>query len=232
LLQWLKKAISHMSHYKKTFANYTSEHLLEKRALGNDLADEAHRAIEEIFAERGEYLPPIPTQAIDVQRQKRVSRSWFEVGGWIFLLLFINGIAKQVAHTWVGIVFTVGVVIYALVKWFHTKSLSKEEQAELKEQERIKDDGLYELMVVAAKGDLQRVKELLDYGADVNVVSVNGATALMYAARNNHIEIAKTLIDAGANVNVANDKKSTALSIASKQQNNEMVELLKQHGAR
>lgn len=221
-----------MSHYKKTFANYTSEHLLEKRALGSDLADEAHRAIEEIFAERGEYLPPIPTQAIDVQRQKRVSRSWFEVGGWIFLLLFINGIAKQVAHTWVGIVFTVGVVIYALVKWFHTKSLSKEEQAELKEQERIKDDGLYELMVVAAKGDLQRVKELLDYGADVNVVSVNGATALMYAARNNHIEIAKTLIDAGANVNVANDKKSTALSIASKQQNNEMVELLKQHGAR
>jgi hypothetical protein len=219
-----------MSHYKETFANYTSEHLLEKRALGSDLADEAHKAIEEIFAERGEYLPPIPTQAIDVQRQKRVSRSWFEIGGWVFVLLIINGIAKQVAHTWAGIIFTVAVVIYVTVKWFYTKSLSTEEQASLKEQERIKDDGLYELMVVAAKGDLQRVKELLDYGADVNVVSVNGATALMYAARNNHIEIAQALISAGANVNVANDKKSTALSIASKQQHNEMVELLKQHG--
>jgi Ankyrin repeats (3 copies) len=213
LLHWLKQDGS-LNNFKETFANYTSEHLLEKRALGDDLADEAHKAIEEIFAERGEYLPPRPTQAIDVQRQRGANRTWFEMGGWIFLLLFVNGVAKSLAHTWVGVIFTAGVVVYVIVKWFHTKSLSKEEQAELKEQERIKDDGLYELMVVAAKGDAQR------------------ATALMYAARNNHVEIAQALIRSGAKVNVANDKKSTALSIATKQNHTEMVELLKQHGAR
>jgi Ankyrin repeats (3 copies) len=231
LLHWLKQDGS-LNNFKETFSNYTSEHLLEKRALGDDLAVEAHKAIEEIFVERGEHLPPKPTQAIDVQRQRGTKRTWFEMGGWIFLLMFVNGVAKSLAHTWVGVILTACVVVYVIVKWFHTKSLSKEEQAELKEQERIKDDGLYELMVVAAKGDAKRVRELLDYGADVNVVSVNGATALMYAARNNHVEIAQALIRAGAKVNVTNDKKSTALSIATKQNHTEMVELLKQHGAR
>lgn len=221
-----------MNKFKESFANYTSEHLLEKRALGDDLADEAHKAIEEIFAERGEYLPPKPTQAIDVQRLKGVNRSWFEIGGLAFLVLFTNAVAKQIALTWVGVIFTFGVVIYVIVKWFHKKSLSEEELVELKEQERIKDDGLYELMVVSAKGDFVRVEELINYGADVNVVSVNGSTALMYAARNNQIDIAKKLILAGANVNAANDKKSTPLTIAEKQQHHAMIELLKQNGAK
>lgn len=221
-----------MNNFKETFANYTSEHLLEKRALGDDLADEAHKAIEEIFAERGEYLPPKPIQAIDVERQKQTNRSWFEMGGWIFLLLFINGIAKEMAHTWIGVLFTVVFIAVAVIKWLHKQTLTKEELEVVKERQKIADDGLYEIMVAAAKGDLQRVKELLDFGADANVVSVNGATALMYAARNNHLEIAQKLINAGAKVNVVNDKKSTALSIATKQNHTEMVELLTQHGAR
>lgn len=221
-----------MNKFKEQFESYTSEHLIEKRALGDDLADEAHRAIEEIFAERGEYLPPRPSAAIDIKRQKKTNRSWLEISAWIFILLLVNGVSKTLAHTWFGVVFTVCFVAYLVIKWVLRKTLSKEERAAHDEQKRIDDEGLYELMVVAAKGDTKRVEELLNYGADVNVVSVNGATALMYAARNNHVAIAKALINAGANVNAANDKKSTALSIAEKQQHTEMAELLKLHGAR
>lgn len=221
-----------MNVYKQPFSNYTSEHLIEKRALGNELADEAHKAIEEIFAERGEYLPPKPTQTIDVSSQKKKQQSWFEISGWIFVLLFVNGISEFIAQTWIGYVISVCFFAYLLAKWLHEKSLSTDEKQELDEQKKIADDGLYELMVSAAKGDLVRVGELIDYGADVNVVSVNGSTALMYASRNNQIKIAEKLILAGANVNAKNDKKSTPLTIAEKQQHYAMIELLKQHGAK
>jgi Ankyrin repeats (3 copies) len=220
-----------LNKFKEIFANYTSEHLLEKRALGNNLAEEAHKAIEEIFAERGEHLPLKPTKVIHVQRQKRVNRSSFEMGGLLVLTLFINGIADQMAHTLVGIIVTVVVIAFALIKWLYERTLTKEDLEQVREQQKIEDDGLSELMVAAAKGDLQRVIELLEFGADIDDVSVSGATALMYAARNNHFKIAQVLINGGADVNLVSHKNSTALSLASKQNHTQMIELLKQHGA-
>jgi len=47
-----------MSVLKDHYSQYTSEYLLKRRTLGVDLSDEAHSAIERIFEERGESLPP------------------------------------------------------------------------------------------------------------------------------------------------------------------------------
>lgn len=46
-----------MSALKDYYSQYRSEYLLERRALGAELSDEAHRAIEQVFEERGEHLP-------------------------------------------------------------------------------------------------------------------------------------------------------------------------------
>lgn len=53
------------------------------------------------------------------------------------------------------------------------------------------------LCYAAAKGDINKVKELIELGADVNATS-RGLSPLMYAARYNHCKVIKVLLKAGA----------------------------------
>jgi len=55
------------------------------------------------------------------------------------------------------------------------------------------------LHVAIYKGDLEFIKKLIDFGADVNEKSY-GLTPLMIAARYNKVEIMKLLIAKGAKV--------------------------------
>ncbi|XP_071716933.1 protein arginine N-methyltransferase 2-like [Rutidosis leptorrhynchoides] len=56
----------------------------------------------------------------------------------------------------------------------------------------------YELCEAAGKGEIDRVKSLIDAGADVTYFNEDGFTPLMLAAKIGHADIVKTLIDAGA----------------------------------
>lgn len=60
------------------------------------------------------------------------------------------------------------------------------------------------LCVAIYKGEIDFVKKLIAYGADVNEKS-NGLTPLMIAARFNKVEIMKLLIANGAKVNEKNE---------------------------
>ena len=55
-----------MNSFVNNFKNYSTEYLLGRRALGDQLSDEAHQAIEKILIERNVTLPPIPKESIDV----------------------------------------------------------------------------------------------------------------------------------------------------------------------
>jgi ankyrin repeat protein len=81
--------------------------------------------------------------------------------------------------------------------------------------------------LASAEGNLERVKDLVAYGANVNATSYNGSTSLMYAARNNHLSIVEFLIENGADREVKNQKKSTALSLSETFKSNEVNEYLK-----
>jgi ankyrin repeat protein len=59
--------------------------------------------------------------------------------------------------------------------------------------------GITALQKAVHKGDIKKVQELLDKGADVN--EWNFGTALIWAASENRLEIAKLLIDRGADAN-------------------------------
>src|SRR5438105_1928772 len=50
----------------------------------------------------------------------------------------------------------------------------------------------------ADKGDLSRVKALLDSKVDINFRRANGATALMVASEHGHLAIVQALLDAHA----------------------------------
>jgi len=71
-----------------------------------------------------------------------------------------------------------------------------------KHQSICNSSGCNQLMVAAENGDLNRVREQLEKGVDVNARSQAGHTALMLAAAAGHLEVVKALVDAKANPNL------------------------------
>lgn len=85
------------------------------------------------------------------------------------------------------------------------------------------------LCQAVAKGDLDTVKKMIEFGTDINSTSSNGMTPLMYAARYNKTEIVQFLLDNGANVKLKDSKGNTALQYAEFSNAKESVEILKNH---
>lgn len=88
------------------------------------------------------------------------------------------------------------------------------------------------LIEEVAKGDLNKVKELLKKGADINFVSEIGYTALHGCSISNYIDIAKLLISSNANIEAVVSKYGfTPLHFAAQEGNFEIVKLLVEAGA-
>ncbi len=79
-------------------------------------------------------------------------------------------------------------------------------------------EGGWPPLVFQARGDrggnVQRVRELLDRGADVNVRNYKGQTALHCAAKAGFDPIVALLLDRGADANAKDDKGTTPLATA------------------
>ena len=82
------------------------------------------------------------------------------------------------------------------------------------------------LCIAIQKGEIDLVKKLIEYGADVNEKSF-GMTPLMVAARYNKVEIMKLLISKGAVSNTKDEKGFTALKYAEHSNATGAIELLK-----
>ena len=89
-----------------------------------------------------------------------------------------------------------------------------------------------ELIDAARKGDINRIKKLLDKGADVNAKDKDGETALMAAALRGHTEIVQFLLNKGADVNAKRNDGTTALMAAAREGHTETVRILKQAGGK
>jgi len=66
----------------------------------------------------------------------------------------------------------------------------------------------------AFKGSVEKVRELLKKGVDVNSKDDSGYTALHITAANGHFSVAKELISSGAQLNVTTPKGQTPLHTA------------------
>jgi ankyrin repeat protein len=86
------------------------------------------------------------------------------------------------------------------------------------------------LLKASQQGNLTRVQELINQGANVNDFNNHGTTALMFASVNGHHDIARLLIAAGAKVNHANKIGQTALTFASAYGKTKIVKLLMENG--
>ena len=82
------------------------------------------------------------------------------------------------------------------------------------------------LCTAAAKGDVEKVKQLLQNGVDVNVKS-NGMLPIHYAARFNRVDVIKVLITSGSEIHTTCDKGLTPLRHAEKTNAKEAAQFLK-----
>lgn len=75
------------------------------------------------------------------------------------------------------------------------------------------------------KGDIEKVKKCIEYGADVNKIS-RKMTPLMLAARYNHFEIIKILLANGAKSSIVNEQGFKALDYANYAKATESIAIL------
>jgi ankyrin repeat protein len=83
-----------------------------------------------------------------------------------------------------------------------------------------------DLIDAAGKGDLSRVRALLDAKADINAKMNNGVTALILASNNGHADVVRALLDAKADVNAKMNNSGTALMAASANGHADVVRVL------
>ena len=83
------------------------------------------------------------------------------------------------------------------------------------------------LCIAISKGEIELVKKLINYGADINEKS-NGMTPLMIAARYNKVDIIKVLLLKGAKLKQKDEKGFDALKYAQLSNATEAAVLLKQ----
>ena len=89
-----------------------------------------------------------------------------------------------------------------------------------------------ELLEAAKNGQTERVRGLLDAGADVDTQNDDGFTALKWAVVRGHTGTVQALLDAGADVDIRDKRGQTPLMIAAEEGQTRVIELLKAAGAK
>ena len=87
------------------------------------------------------------------------------------------------------------------------------------------------LLIAASKGDIPTVKDLLVFGADINVKDNNGLRPLHIAVNKSNSEMIEFLINNRANINAKNKNGLTALHYAVYHHQKDIISMLISKGA-
>ena len=87
------------------------------------------------------------------------------------------------------------------------------------------------LQAAAYKGDIERLRELILAGADLNAVSGFFGTALQAACYRGQLHASKMLLSFGANANSSSNFHGNPIHTAARDGNAELIELLCEYGA-
>lgn len=80
-------------------------------------------------------------------------------------------------------------------------------------------------------GDLEKIRRVLDGGADIDAQDLSGATSLVMACREMQWNTVQFLVEQGADVSIKTNKGNFALRYAAEYAPKEIVELLLENGA-
>ncbi|HEB89904.1 MAG TPA: hypothetical protein ENI85_10070 [Deltaproteobacteria bacterium] len=83
----------------------------------------------------------------------------------------------------------------------------------------------------AKRGNLEKVRELIAAGVDLDARGRGGNTAIYLAAQKGHADVVRALAEAGADVDVDNDFGSTPLHVAARAGHVDVIRVLAEFGA-
>ena len=203
------------------------EELLQIRGRGKDFYDvETQKIVEEILLSRNIQPPPIPEKEIDIKSIKKPLPKSLFLSTIIYLVCF--GIVKK-TYTNYGkgyedlILLTLTILYILFVVTIFIPRNPKTKIKNLKNQ--IGKNGFNEMMYCSIVGDVNRLKELIEYGGDIDVQDSDGVTALMYSLESNHVEVTKLLLDSNPDLSLKTNKGNSIIEISQKL-NNESSKLV------
>jgi hypothetical protein len=226
---------------KTQYDEYTSEYLLELRALGPNLTDDAHAAIEEVLTSRGVKVPRRPKQPILPNQWKRERRrdllsslirlNRATLRPLLLLLVLLGGMLLLIAvfvqeYPVIGSALLLLVSGLGIAWWVKTLKGPFEDGDRERRFKQVGKRGYTELMFYAAEGDVERVRELVNYGVQIDAQDTSGATALIYATSREQTAVVRLLLSRGSNRSLATVQGQTALDIADQLSNRKLVALL------
>lgn len=88
-----------------------------------------------------------------------------------------------------------------------------------------------QLILEIQRKDAYKVRQIVEQGADVNSVGLEGFTPLLHAARSGNSKIMEILLEHGADSRVKSKMGYTALLLAVDEMNIECIKALDRHGA-
>ncbi|KAK7066471.1 hypothetical protein SK128_007029 [Halocaridina rubra] len=108
---------------------------------------------------------------------------------------------------------------------------SDELTAQAREACLLTPDGTTPLILAAANGHVELVRELLEQGAEPNATRHTGTGALFFAAQGGFLDIVNLLLDHGGKINQASKDGGTALIVAAQCGHWDVVQELLRRGA-
>lgn len=184
--------------------------LMEKRGLGPKLSSSTHHRIEQELLRRDiADIPPIPTLPVILDKPLSATRLKYV---FVFLIVFFTTTVISALVNASGGVASVIFSIFCITAYFLLKKPKEDERSGALRKGR--SNGVTELMLVAADGDVSRARDLLNYGVAIDDATKSGLTALMYASANGQKEMCNLLLEYKADKTRCSKSGKNAADIA------------------
>ena len=203
---------------KNYYSKLNDDELLQLRGKGiNHLDQTTHQIIEEILHSRNIKPQPIPKIEIDIQSIKKPVRKslFFSTVLWIFGIGVIKQLKLNLGENFLIVLITI-LFLYSI---YSTLKNSRYKTPNEKLKDQIGKNGYNELMYCSSIGDIERLKELLNYGGNINLQDDDGITPLMYSLEKNNVEVTKLLITYKPDLSLKTKKGNTVIDIGEKLKN-------------
>ena len=190
------------SQYSKEELTTKSQDWLIRKIGSLEHNQETNQRLLEELERRGLQTPQLPKYPVYPPNKKLRILHYIV---WVTVLLVIPPIVS------IPIVAVLIIYYYLTGDKVARYPFTKEQKTALENGAK---DGVTELMIIAASGDIERAADLIAFGFDVNAKTKSDLTPLMFAAKSQQIAMCHFLIENGGDITIVSKAGKRASDFA------------------